>query len=383
AAPPAAESGQQSTRPPISSESRPGNFLARINQIQLFESKKVTPTDLIFFTQQLALLLETGNSLVPSLSALSKQVGSPALKKVLKQVTTNLEEGADFSDSLGQHPEAFDSLFVSLVKAGEASGALTVSLTRITSILEVRRNLRSEIREAMAYPTVLMTIMAGTLVFMFTFIIPKFEAIFEGMGDDLPTSTRLLLGTGELIRSSWMIILPILIAAIVGLRFLFRTPIVRGLWDQLKLKLPLAGSLVKLGYLFQLFSTFGLLLGSRVPLLDTIGIARQVIRNVQYETFFARLVKNVEAGQGLAGTFAETEFLPETVKLMVSTGEQAGALHTVMERLATHYRQELESSIRRLSVVLEPALLVVMGIMVGFIAVSFIVPIFKMSRAVH
>jgi type II secretory pathway component PulF len=359
------------------------NFLTRLNKIQLFESKKVTPEDVIFFTQQLALLLDTGNSLAPAISALAKNASSPPLKKVLEQVTSDLEAGADFSASLGKHPAIFGSFFVSLIKAGEASGALSKSLKRIKGVLEVRRTLRTKIREAMAYPVVLLSIMGVTLVFMFIFIIPKFESIFAGMEDLLPASTRMLLGTSDLIRTQWMLLLPIALAAAVGLRFLVRRPFLHSAWDRIKLKLPLLGPMASLGYLHQLFSSFGLLLGSRVPLLETIGIAREAIKCTQYELFFERLSRNVEAGEGLAGTFQEARFLPETVKLMVSTGEQAGALDTVMVQLAEHYRQELESNIQRLSVVLEPVMLVVMGTMVGIIAVSFIVPIFKMSKTME
>ena len=360
-----------------------GHALRRLGQVQLFASKNASAEDVIFFTQQLALLLDTGNSLVPAISALAKQAGSPALQKVLAQVTLDLESGADFSGALRQHPEVFDGFFISLIRAGEASGALSESLKRIKGILDVKRSLRTQIKEAMAYPVVLMCVMGVTLVFMFAFIIPKFDAIFDGMHDILPASTRLLLGTSDLIRNHWQIVLPAAVAFAIGLRMLTKLPQVRGIWDRIKPRLPVAGTLTSLGHLHQLFSSFGLLLGSRVPLLETIGIVREAIRSAQYEAFFSRLSRNVEAGEGLAKTFQEARFLPETVKLMVATGEQAGALDTVMVQLSEYYRQELEAQIRRLSVTLEPVMLVVMGTMVGFIAVSFIVPIFKMSQTMH
>lgn len=357
--------------------------LARLNSIKLFESRNVSLDDLVFFTQQLGLLLETGNSLVPSIEALAAQATSAPLKRVLLAVHLRLQTGADLSECLSQHPKVFDDLFVSLIRAGEASGALQESLARITNILEVRKNLRARIREAMTYPCVLLVIMAGTMIFMMAFVIPRFAEIFEGMGDDLPASTRLILGTSDFLRSSWMFVLPTMIAVWLGIVRLLKTKPVRRARDSLLTRAPLLSVLSTRAYLFQLFSTFGLLLGSRVPLMDAIKIARKVVRNVHYEDFFDRLSRYVEEGRGISQAFQEAAFLPDTVKLMVSTGETSGALDRVMARLATYYREELESSIRRLSVVLEPVMLVVMGTMVGFIAVSFIVPIFRMSRAIH
>jgi type II secretory pathway component PulF len=169
----------------------------------------------------------------------------------------------------------------------------------------------------------------------------------------------------------------------VGIRRLGNTALLRRFWDRVKMRLPIAGKLYSEAYLFQLSSTFGLLLGSRVPLLEAIRIARDVVKSPQYESFFANLEKNVEAGRGVAPAFHEASFFPDTVRLMVSTGEASGALHEVMSGIADHYREELESDIRRLSSMLEPAMLVGMGLMVGFIAISLIVPILRMSRTIH
>ena len=168
-----------------------------------------------------------------------------------------------------------------------------------------------------------------------------------------------------------------------GVSRLGRTALVRRIWNRVKMSRPIAGKLYAEAYLFQLSSTLGLLLGSRVPHLEAIRIARNVVRSPWYEDFFANLERNVEAGRGVTPAFQEAAFFPDTVKLMVSTGESSGALDTVMGRLADHYREELESDIRRLSSLLEPAMLVGMGLMVGFIAISLIVPILRMSRAIH
>jgi type II secretory pathway component PulF len=337
----------------------------------------------VFFTQQLALLLRTGNGLVPSIGALANQVGSPPLREVLRNVQSRLEEGVELSESLRRHPRAFDNLFVSLVKAGEATGHLRESLERLVGILEIRRRLQVRIREAMTYPTLLAVVMTAVVIFVFTFMIPRFADLFASLGDDLPASTRLLVGMSDQIRSRWWILVPMLIPVGVGIRRLGSAALLRRSWDRVKMSLPIAGKLYAEAYLFQLSSTFGLLLGSRVPLLEAIRIARDVVKSPQYEEFFANLEQNVEAGRGVAPAFLEARFFPDTVKLMVSTGEASGALDEVMSRIAEHYREELESDIRRLSSMLEPAMLVGMGLMVGFIAISLIVPILRMSRTIH
>ncbi len=371
-------------KPDVPAEARPKtDFLSRLNNIKLFESKNVSLDDLVLFSQQLALLLETGNALVPAIGALAGQVESTALKTVLHKVHSQLEEGVSFSDCLRQHPQVFDSLFVSLIRAGEATGELTEGLNRIAGILQIKRGLRARIREAMAYPTVLLVIMTGTMIFLLSFVVPRFEGIFAGLGDELPFSTKMILGLTHLIRSRWWAIIPIISAAVLGFRWLLKRPLVIDILDRLKTGFPVVGPLFACGYLHQLFLSLGLLLGSRVPLLEAIGISREIVKNARYTAFFDRLTKYVEDGLGVSQAFREAPFLPETVKLMIFTGEESGALDVVMARLADHYQQELETNIKRLSVVLEPVMLVVMGGLVGFIATSFILPIFKMSRAIH
>lgn len=353
------------------------------NEIRLPGSNRVTLDETVLFTRQLALLIETGNSLAPSIDALSSQVGSQAMQTVLDDVHRNLEEGIELSESLRKHPKVFGNLYVSLVKAGEASGALHESLVRLAGILDVRRRLRNRMKDAMTYPAVLTCVMGATVVFLMTYVVPKFADIFDSMGDELPMSTRMILGTADFLRTRWWMAVIALIAAGFVLRILWKTPPVRLLWDRIKIGMPVVGSITSEAYLFQLFSSFGLLLRSRVPHMEAILIAKEVVRNAYYESFFDRLAKNVEAGRGFAVAFREASFLPNTVKLMISTGESSGALDTVMTRLADHYRESLEGGIKRLSLVFEQVMLVVMGVVVGFVAISFILPIMKMSKAVH
>lgn len=357
--------------------------LAVFARIQIGGSRKVKLADLVLFTQQLGLLLNAGTGLVPAIGALALQMKPCMMKEILMQVHARLEGGSRLSECLEQYPLVFDTLFVSIIRAGEASGALRESLDQLAGILEMRRRLYGRIREAMTYPAILTCIMGIVIVFMMTYMFPRFSELFADLGDELPWTTRMLMGSATLLRSRWWAVIPIAIMAVVGVQKLWKMEALRRLKDWLKLGLPFVGALYTEAYLFQLFSSLGLLLGSRVPHLEAIGIARKAVGNVLYQGFFASLAEHVEAGRGVAQAFQESRLFPQTVKLMIATAEGTGALDTVMTRLSQHYREELESHIRRLSTLIEPIMLVIMGVMVGFIAISFIVPIFKLSRAVH
>jgi type IV pilus assembly protein PilC len=360
-----------------------GGRTASWNQPAWLQPRGVPLDELVLFTQQLALLLQTGNAIVPSIDALAAQAHAPALRAALRAVHQRLEAGAELSESLERHPKVFDRLYVSIVRAGEASGEMRQGLEALAGMLEIRRRLRARLREAMTYPIVLSVIMTGVVIFMLTYMFPRFADLFADLGDDLPITTRILMGLASFVRSRWYVLPPIAGALGFGAHRLWQTELVRGGWDRLKLSLPLVGRLYREAYLYQLFASLSLLLGSHVPHLDAIRISRQAVQNVRYTAFFDRLAELVEAGRGVAQAFLEAPFFPGAVKLMVSTGETSGALPTVMGRLSDRYREDLESDIRRLSTMIEPIMLVVMGVVVGLVAVSFITPLFKLSRAVH
>ncbi len=360
-----------------------GSALSRLATLRIGGARRANLDDLVLFTQQLALLLQTGNALVPAIGALAAQSRSEGMGHALQMINRRLEEGSTLSECLEQHPRIFNRLYLSTVRAGEASGSLRKGLESLAEILETRRRLRARIREALTYPVVLICIMTAVVIFLMTYMVPRFADLFSGLGDELPWSTRLLLGSAGFIRSRWWALAPMALLVGVGAHFLWRSQVVRHLWDQVKLGAPFVGKLYVQSSLFQLFASLGLLLGSHVPHLEAIRIARTAVSNARYAEFFARLTEHVEAGRGVALAFREADFLPEAAKLMVSTGEASGALDTVMLRLSERYREDLESGIRRMSTLIEPLMLVVMGVMVGFVAISFIVPIFKLSRVVH
>lgn len=364
-------------------DSPPESLLTRMNRVKLFSGRGVTLDDLVLLVQNLVLMLQNGTGLVPAIAAMASQAERPVLGQILTGVRDQLEGGAVLSDCLARHPKAFDSMFIAAVRAGEASGVLVESLTRLSGMLDVRRQLRVRLREALTYPAVVTAVMGVVVVFMLVYMVPKFGEIFSDMWDELPLSTKFMLRSATLLRSRWWAVLPTLLAIGTGVRWLLRHPRATALWDRAKLVLPVTGRFYGTAYLYQIFASLGMLLGSRVPHLEAIAIVRQSVRAPRFEGFFDSLSDHVEAGRGMSRAFTEATFLPEPVKLTVSTGESAGALDTVMVRLGERYREDLEGDIRRLATVIEPIMLVVMGVMVGIIAVSFILPMFKLSRAMH
>jgi type IV pilus assembly protein PilC len=344
---------------------------------------RVSLEDTVLFTDQLSLLLRTGNGLVPSIAALSTQLRSPGMREVLHKVHSDLQEGSSFSDSLARNPKAFSPLYVNLVRAGEATGDMQQSLEKLAEMLGIERGLRARVREATAYPTVILGLMGVVLIFTMAYVLPRFADLFAGVEDQLPVTTRGLIAVANLAHSRWWVFPPIIMAAAASIHWALKTVALRRLWDRAKPGIPLVGRICEEAYLYRLFSSFSLLLGSHVPLLEAVEIVRGLVQDVRYSTLFDGLSRNVEVGHGVTRAFQEADFLPDTVKLMVATGETSGALDTVMGTLAVRYREDLESDIRRLSTLLEPALLIVMGAFVGLIALSLIVPIFKMSRTIR
>jgi type II secretory pathway component PulF len=356
---------------------------AALGRLLPFLSDRVTLEDLAIFTRQLALLLRTGNGLVPSIEALSRQGRSPAMRRVLDQVHSGLQDGNPLSDSLERSPEAFEPMYVNIVRAGEATGALQQCLEELTKMLDIQRAMRARIKEAMVYPIVLLCLMGGVMVFMMAFVLPRFAKLFEGIEEELPVTTRFLLGAGQLFSSRLWVLIPIILFLALLTRWVLSSGASRRAWDRMRFKIPVVRELIEQGYMLRMFSSMSLLLANHVPLLEAINIIKHILKSSRYRAFFANLSSQVEAGQGVTPAFQEARFFPDIVKLMVATGESSGALDKVAENLADKYREDLERGVKRLSALLEPIMLVIMGALVGLIALSFIVPIFKMSKAIN
>jgi type IV pilus assembly protein PilC len=344
---------------------------------------RVPPRELLFFTSQLSLMLETGASLTDALGAIAAQTENALFRGVLERITTDVTGGKMFSSSLATHPKVFSTIYVSMVRAGEKGGFLNDMLRRLTEFQRLRQELSSKIWSNLAYPAVLTLMSLSVVIFMMTYVLPKFLEVFEGKEDILPLPTKLLMATSYSLMDYWYIYLAAALGLIVGGVSWLRTATGRRQWDRWKLRIPLTGKICQLLYASRLLRTLGVMLESGVPLLDGVDVTSGTVGNQEYVGFLVQLSDSVERGQRLADSFQHSPLFTPTIKQMVNTGEMSGNTGMVMLRMADHYDNVVAERLKGLTSLLEPLIVAAMGVTVGFIAMALFLPLFKISRAVH
>jgi type II secretory pathway component PulF len=368
--PPPSAASQQTRRPLLNMEIR-------------FGAPRISIQQRITFTERLVLLLDTGVSLFEALRAMQQQPDSPLLAGIIASVADTISEGKSFSQALSKHPEMFSSTYVSLVGAAEEGGFLPQVLTQLHKMDEKNYQISSNIRAALSYPIFLIGFSVVVVAFVLVFIFPKFEALFTSIRDQLPGSTLFLMALSGLLRHHW---LPLC----VGLGLVFwggqrwrKSERGRLALDRAKMRLPIIRDIYTQIYLSQTLSVLGLSLTSGVPITVALKASQGVVRNALFAGFLEGLRQHVNEGRGIAVGFNSSPLVPPLVQQMITTGEQTGNLGLVMTRVADFYERELAKRIAAISKSIEPVMLIVMGIVVGLIVVSLILPIFKLSRAIH
>ncbi|MBN2283521.1 MAG: type II secretion system inner membrane protein GspF [Deltaproteobacteria bacterium] len=364
-----------------SAKVRPGGALSR-SAGNLF--RRVGLREVSVMTRQLATLLDAGLPLVPSLTVLISQTVNPQLKKTLAQVKEEVNEGNSLAQSISHYPGVFSPFFVNMVRAGEASGALNVVLKRLADFNESRQALQGRIRAALTYPIFMFIIGSLVVFFLTTFIVPQITEIFRDMNQTLPGITVFLITVSGILRSFWLLILLFMCAAIFSLHHLFtKTSRGRYLWDRIKLRTPFVGGLIHRMAIARFGRTLGTLLQSGVPLLNALAIVKNVVSNELIADVIQDAGKDVEEGQGLAATLSKSSLIPPLAVQMIAVGEQTGNLEEMLFRLSDSYEREVESNIMVITSLLEPVMILVMGLMVAFIVVSILLPIFEMNQLVR
>ena len=355
---------------------------ARGGAIHLF--RKVGLQELAVMTRQLATLLGAGLPLVPSLAALVAQIRHPVLKTTLARIKDEVNEGNSLTQSISHFPEVFPPFYVNMVRAGEASGTINLVLERLADFNEGQQALKTKIRSALAYPLFMFFIGSGVLFFLITFVVPNITNIFREMHQTLPGITVFLIVVSGFLKAFWWMIALILLAGIVGLRYAIRrTERGRYLWDRFKLNVPLFGALNRKIAVARFSRTLGTLIQSGVPLLSALEIAKNVVDSIVIADEIRRAAKDVEEGASLSTPLSRSGFFPPIAVEMISVGEQSGNMETMLFRIADAYETEVEANILVLTSLLEPAMILVMGAVVGFIVVSVLLPIFEMNQLVR
>ena len=365
-----------------SSGSRREESVARGGTGGLFQ--RVSMQELSVMTRQLATLIGAGLPLVPSLSALVTQMRNHLLRATIVRIREEVNEGNSLTQSLSHFPKIFPPFYINMVRAGEASGTLNLVLERLADFQEGQQAMRIKIRSALAYPIFMFFIGSGVLLFLVTFVVPNITSIFREMHQTLPAITVFLIVVSGFLKSFWWIIAVVFGAGVVGLRYAIKkTEVGRYFRDRMKLNIPLFGSLNRKVAVARFSRTLGNLLQSSVPLLSALEISRNVVDNCLVADEIKRVAKDVEEGQSLSAPLSRNKFFPPIAVEMISVGEQSGNVEKMLFKVADAYEKEVEANIVMITSLLEPAMILVMGAVVGFIVVSILLPIFEMNQLVR
>lgn len=336
--------------------------------------------EMVVFTRQLSTMISAGIPLLEGLEILQQQQQNKGFAQALGDIVDRVRGGNDFSASLGQHPKLFPKIYVSMVKAGEASGQLDVILTRLAEYQESTAKLIREIKSAMTYPVISLALIFLITAFLLIFIIPQFEEIFLSLGIELPLPTLVLLAVSRFLVTNWLIILCAIIGFFVGLSMYIKTPMGALQADWLKLKAPVFGDLFQKVALSRFARTFATLIKSGVPILGALEIVSATAGNRLVENAIDESMKNVKEGESLAAPLEKFWVFPPMVTRMIAIGERAGALEALLEKISEFYDQQVSATVETLTSLIEPIMIGVMGAVVGSIVLAVFMPIFKVQE---
>jgi len=347
---------------------------------------RIKPKQLTEFTRQLATLIDAGLPLVRSLNILRDQAKPGILKEILTDLVERIEGGSTFSEALAQHPQSFSKLYINMVKAGELGGILEVVLNRTAEFMEKELALRGKIKGAMIYPVAVAFVAGGIVGFIMTFIIPTFKKMFVsfgGTGAALPLPTRVLITMSDLIKTKWYYGLIGLFLLIILFKLITRTSKGKYVMDFLKLKMPIFGPLFLKTAIARFSRTLGTLINSGVPILQALAIVKETAGNEVISKAMIKVHDSIREGESIAKPLEDSRVFPPLVVHMVGVGEETGALDTMLIKVADAYDDEVDTTVAGLASVLEPLLLVGMGLVVGFIVISLFLPLIKIAQMIH
>jgi len=335
--------------------------------------------DLLVLTQELATLITSGLPLDRALSVLTGLTTKEELKKTVGQILRSVQQGKSLAEALAAYPKIFPPLYVNMVKAGELGGFLDTTLQRLAEYLERAQQVQDEIKSALSYPILLSLVGGASIIILLTYVLPKFAVIFGDIGQALPTSTRILLGISDGLRYYWWVLLLLGVGGWLGWRQYLATPHGRFAWDRWRLRVWLLGQLLTKREVGRFARTLGTLLKSGVPLLQALEVVEDVVENQMINRALKEVRVGVREGQGIAGPLGRSGVFPTLALQMVSVGEETGRLDEMLMRVAEYYERDTYTQIKRLTSLLEPALILVMGVTVGFVVISMLSAVFSIN----
>ena len=335
------------------------------------------------FTSQLAVMIRAGISLRSAIEGISEQTPNAKFKEMLLQMKKDIEGGRQFSDALMRYQKTFSPLYINMVKASELSGGFSKMLERIAIYLDQQIDTRNQVRGAMIYPAIIGFMAVSVTIFLLAFVLPRFTTLFAGKERLLPAPTKLLMAMSDFMINYWYILIAIVVATAWSISLTLKTEWGQLWFDKAKLSVPIFKKLFRALYISRSLHTMGQLINAGVPMLDTLAITADISGNIYYKRMWRSVYGAVKQGKKIAAPLQRSTLLPKSVVQMISAGEESGKLGEVLDQVSDYYARELRAVIKTVTAMIEPLMIVIMGAVVGFIAMSIILPIFKMSSLVQ
>ncbi|MEK6776542.1 MAG: type II secretion system inner membrane protein GspF [bacterium] len=363
------------------SESSSVHVKDRSSSITLFT--RISPIEVSIVIRQLSTLLNAGIPLVEALSAIIDQMDNKGLEKMLSQVRESVREGRSFADSLSPHTRAFSTLMINMIRSGESSGSLEIVLLRLADFLEQQVMTKRKVQSALIYPAVIVSIAFLILLFLMTYVVPSVTKIFADMKQTLPLPTAVLIAISSFIRSYWWLFLLLLVAAFTGIKAYIKTQEGRIHFDRFKLKMPIFGSIYRKIAISRFSRTLGTLLENGVPLLSSLDIVKNVVGNKILEMTIEEARTHIGEGSTIHEPLRRSGVFPPILIHMIHVGEKSGTLEQMLNKVADITDNEIDTTINTLTSLLEPLMIVGLALVVGFIVISILLPIFEINQLIH
>jgi len=344
--------------------------------------RRISDEEIHALTRQLSTLLGTGIPLVQALDALIQQAVNPTLKRVVSQIKESINEGNSLTHAVAEHPRLFSNIYINMIRAGEASGSLDVVLDRLADFGEHQQALRGRFKAALIYPLFMGVVGCGVVMFLVTFVVPNITQIFVDMKQALPLSTLILIRFSDFVGRFWWLLVLGAVGLFLGLRYFIKGEKGAYLWDKFKLRVPIVGPVNRKLALARFGRTLGSLLESGVPMLTSLQIVRNIVNNAMISEVVDLAIEEIRAGRSLHSVLSQSSWFPPMYVQMVSVGEQSGELEAMLNKVAVAYERESETSIKGMTSLIEPIMILGMGLVVAFIVISILLPIFEMNQMV-
>lgn len=347
-----------------------------------FRSGKLSEKDKVIFSNQLSTLVDSGVDIIKAVNIISEQTSNLFLKAVLKDVTEKIKNGASLSESLAGYPQVFPVLYTALIHTGEASGNISDVLKKLAEFYEKEEEFRNSLLASLTYPAIVICVSIMTVVILLVFVIPRLVLMFEDMGQVLPVPTMILISVSSFLRDYWWGFAGIITAIFIITRRMYRNPQGRLIWDDAALKFPALGVIVKKTELSRLTRTLSLLLSSGIPITEALDKASAVVNNMILKQEVQRLREEINNGANFSDSLKSSRLFPVFITSIVTIGEETGTLYKSLNRIAEDYERDVDRILKAVIRFLEPAVILVMGLIVGFIVVSMLLPIFQINLIV-